>query len=41
MDADGSFTELGTSVNQKIQPVMDELNMFGTYTTNWTDWIVD
>ena len=41
MNADGSSTELGNSVNQKIKPIMDELNKFGTYTTNWTDWIIN
>jgi hypothetical protein len=41
MNADGSSTDLGNSVNQKIQPVMDELNKLGSYTTSWTDWIVN
>jgi hypothetical protein len=41
MNADGSFTEFGNSANQKMKPVMDELNKYGTYTTTWTDWVVN
>ena len=39
-NADGSDTELGKSVNAKLKPVLDELGKLGTYTTKYTDWIV-
>jgi hypothetical protein len=39
-NADGSYSELGKSVNAKLKPVMDELGKLGTLTTKYTDWIV-
>jgi hypothetical protein len=39
-NADGTDTELGKSVNAKIQPVMDELEKLGSSTAKYTDWIV-
>jgi hypothetical protein len=37
---DGSDSELGKSVNEKVKPVMDELAKMGTVTSKYTDWIV-
>jgi hypothetical protein len=39
-NADGSGTELAKSVDVKLKPVMDELEKLGTYTSKYTDWIV-
>jgi hypothetical protein len=39
-NVDGSYNELGKSVNAKLKPVLDELGKLGTYTTKFTDWIV-
>jgi hypothetical protein len=39
-NADGSFSELGKSLNAKLKPVWDELEKLGTLTTKYTDWIV-
>jgi hypothetical protein len=39
-NADGSSSELGKSVNAKLQPVLDEIGKLGTLTTKYTDWIV-
>lgn len=39
-NADGSDTELGKSLNMKLKPVLDELAKLGTYTSKYTDWIV-
>jgi hypothetical protein len=40
INADGSYTELRLSQNEKLKPIMDEQNKLGTYTTQWTDWII-
>jgi hypothetical protein len=37
---DGSRTELGKSWSEKLKPIMEELKKYGTYTTTWSDWIV-
>ena len=37
---DSSPTELGISLRKKMQPFMDELNQLGTWTTEYTDWLV-
>ena len=37
---DGSQNELGNSIVEKVQPIMTELNQLGTYTTEYTDWLV-
>jgi hypothetical protein len=37
---DGSATELGKSVSDKLKPVFDELEKLGTFTTTYTDWVV-
>lgn len=39
-NADGSDSELGKSTNVKLKPVTDELEKLGTYTSKYTDWIV-
>ena len=39
-NSDGSDTELGKSVNEKLKTVMDELGKLGTLTTKYNDWIV-
>jgi hypothetical protein len=39
-NADGTQTELGKSWGEKFKPVMEELKKYGTYTTTWTDWVV-
>jgi hypothetical protein len=39
-NADESYTELGKSVSAKLKPVLDELGKLGTFTTKYTDWIV-
>jgi hypothetical protein len=31
---------LRLSQNEKLKPIMDEQNKLGTYTTQWTDWII-
>ena len=37
---DGSNNELGNSIMEKIQPIMTELSQLGTWTTEYTDWLV-
>jgi hypothetical protein len=37
---DNSPTEAGRQVRQKMQPVMDELNQLGTWSTEYDDWLV-
>ncbi len=38
---DGSFTELGNSAMEKMQPIMEEFtNKFGEFTYKYTDWVV-
>lgn len=39
-NSDGSDNELMKSVNAKLKPVSDELEKLGTYTSKYTDWIV-
>jgi hypothetical protein len=39
-NADGSDSELGKSLNLKLKPIMDELGKLGTFTTKYTDWLV-
>jgi hypothetical protein len=39
-NADGSQTELSKSLMEKFNPLMEELGKYGTYTTQWTDWII-
>jgi len=40
INPDGSYTELGNSINEKLKPVKEELKKLGSYTTQWTDWEV-
>jgi hypothetical protein len=37
---DGSFTDEGNEVMKKIQPVIDEFAPMGTFTTVYTDWVI-
>jgi hypothetical protein len=37
---DGSLTEAGNESLEKMQPVMDEFAPMGTFTTVYTDWLV-
>jgi hypothetical protein len=37
---DGSNNELGKTIMQKIQPIMDESNQLGAWTSEYTDWLV-
>lgn len=39
-NTDGSSNELGDSLNEKLKPVLDELNKLGTSTTTYTDWVI-
>jgi len=34
------LTELGEAVNEKMTPVNEELNKLGTWTTTYTDWVI-
>lgn len=37
---DGSPSELGKSGNEKMEPVNKELEKLGTFTSKYTDWII-
>lgn len=37
---DGSMTELGTAANKKVMEAMEEFNKMGTYTSVYTDWVI-
>jgi hypothetical protein len=37
---DGSLTDTGNEAMKKMQPVIDEYAPMGTYTTVYTDWII-
>ena len=39
-DEGGNFTELGEAANEKLTPINEELNKLGTWTTKYTDWVV-
>jgi hypothetical protein len=39
-NADRSYSELGNSANEKLKPILEELKKFGTYTTSYTDWVI-
>jgi len=39
-NADRSYSELGYSANEKLKPILEELKKFGTYTTSYTDWVI-
>jgi hypothetical protein len=39
-DEDGSTTELANSTFEKIQPITDELEKLGTWSSDYTDWLV-
>ena len=40
INPDGSRTEFFKSEIEKLQPINDELSKFGSYTYQWTDWLV-
>jgi hypothetical protein len=37
---DGSLTDAGNEALKKIQPIMDEFVPMGTFTTVYTDWVI-
>ncbi len=37
---DGSQTDKGKAGSEKMQPVMDELRKLGTWTREYTDWLI-
>jgi hypothetical protein len=37
---DGSQNDLGKSISEKMRPTTEKLNKLGTFTTKYTDWIV-
>jgi len=37
---DGSNNELGTTTYEKLQPITEEWQKLGTWTSTWTDWVV-
>jgi DNA integrity scanning protein DisA with diadenylate cyclase activity len=37
---DGSYTDAGNEALKKIQPVLDEFTPMGTFTTVYTDWVI-
>lgn len=39
-NADGTPNELNNQVTVKMQPLMDELNKLGAFTSAYTDWLV-
>lgn len=39
-NADGTPNELNDQATAKLQPLMDELNKLGTFTSKYTDWLV-
>ncbi len=39
-NADGTPNELSNQVSAKMQPLMDELNKLGTFTSAYTNWLV-
>jgi hypothetical protein len=39
-NADRSYSELGNSANEKLKPILEELKKFGTFTTSYTDWVI-
>jgi hypothetical protein len=39
-NADGSDNELMKSVNEKLKPLTDELGKLGTFTSKYTDWVI-
>ena len=39
-NTDGSNSKAGNSADEKLKPVSDEMKKFGTFTTTYTDWLV-
>ena len=38
--SEGGLNELGEAASAKMKPIMDELRKLGTYTSKYTDWVV-
>ena len=36
----GGMNDLGNAANAKLQPLTDELAKLGTYTSKYTDWVI-
>ena len=36
----GSLTEYGKVINQKMKPVLEEVEKFGKLTRTYTDWLI-
>jgi hypothetical protein len=39
-NADGTGNELGNTAYEKFKPMQDELEKLGTFTTKYTDWVI-
>lgn len=39
-NADGTANELGTKASEKMKPFIDELEKLGTWTSKYTDWVI-
>ena len=39
-EEEAGFTELGEEANEKMTPILEELNKLGTWATKYTDWVV-
>lgn len=39
-NSDGTSNELGNTANEKLKPVQVELEKLGTFTTKYTDWVI-
>ena len=37
---DGSLNELGIATNEKLKPVTEEFEKLGTFTSTYTDWVI-
>ena len=37
---DGSDSDAGKALNEKLKPISEELAKLGTFTTKYTDWII-
>ena len=37
---DGTCNELGNSAMEKLQPIIEEGSKLGTFTTTYTDWVI-
>jgi hypothetical protein len=39
-NSDGTSNELGNTAFEKLKPVQDELDKLGTFTSKYTDWVI-